>query len=159
MTEVRAARIDDLDAVLAIYGHETQHGFATFETEPPAADVWAAKLTGELPFLVATIEDRVVGIAYASTFRPRPAYHRTVETSVYLAADARGQGIGTLLYDALLPLLTARGMHIALALIALPNEASERLHLAHGFVRGGTMQEVGDKFDQLIDVALYQRFL
>ena len=101
----------------------------------------------------------VAGFAYASSFRDRPAYHRTVETSVYLHRDARGRRIGTALYDALLTRLAEAGFHTALALVALPNDASVRLHEAAGFEHAGTMREVGDKQDRLIDVGIWQRML
>jgi L-amino acid N-acyltransferase len=81
-----------------------------------------------------------------------------VETSVYLHRDARGRRVGTALYAALLDLLAAR-FHTALALIALPNDVSVRLHERAGFVLVGTMREVGDKQDRLIDVGVYQRIL
>ena len=97
----------------------------------------------------------VVGYAYSASYRTRPAYARTRETSVYLAADAVGQGLGRALYDDLLARLRADGMHIALAVIALPNPASEALHRAYGFERVGVLPEVGYKFDRWIDTAFW----
>ena len=101
----------------------------------------------------------VVGFAYSSTYRPRPGYRLTRETSVYLAEQARGRGLGRRLYDVLLPRLAADGMHVALALVALPNPASVALHEACGFEHLGTMREVGRKFDRWLDTAWYQRIL
>ena len=91
-----------------------------------------------------------------SAYRPRPAYARTREISVYLAADARGRGLGRLLYDALLPRLRDDGVHTAVALIALPNDASLALHRACGFAQVGVLREVGRKFDTWIDTAWLQ---
>jgi L-amino acid N-acyltransferase YncA len=101
----------------------------------------------------------VVGFAYSSAYRPRPGYRLTRETSVYLSEDARGQGLGRRMYDDLLDLLRADGIHVALALIALPNPASVALHEACGFEHLGTMREVGWKFDRWLDTAWYQLVL
>ena len=99
----------------------------------------------------------MVGFSYAGGYRPRPGYRLTRETSVYVAEEARGQGLGRRLYDDLLPRLEADGIHVALALIALPNDASVALHEACGFAHLGTMLEVGRKFDRWLDTAWYQR--
>jgi phosphinothricin acetyltransferase len=156
---IRDAVAADLDQVAAIYTHESLHAYSTFETEARPASSWAHKLeTGDV-FLVAVEEDRVLGFAYASPFRERPAYHRTRETSVYVHGDARGRRVGSLLYDALLPRLREAGTHTAVALIALPNDASVRLHERAGFGHAGTMREVGDKLGRMIDVGIWQAML
>ena len=156
---VRDATEADLPTVAEIYTYESLHSYSTFETEARPLTVWQHKLDGPYPFLVAVERERVLAYAYASEFRDRPAYHRTVETSVYAHRDARGRRLGSLLYDALLARLAADGFHSALALIALPNDASVRLHERVGFTLVGTMREVGDKLDRMIDVGIYQRML
>ena len=156
---VRDATEADLPAVAAIYAYETHYSYSTFETEERPLQAWAHKLHGHFPFVVAEEEGRVLGYAYASEFRDRPAYHRTVETSVYLDRDARGRRIGSMLYDDLLARLVGNGFHTALALIALPNDASIQLHLRAGFEHVGTLREVGDKQERMIDVGVYQRML
>lgn len=156
---IRDALEPDLPQVAAIYTYESQHAYSTFETEPRPITQWQHKVTNEDPFVVAVEGTEVLGFAYASPFRDRPAYHRTRETSVYLDRSARGEGIGTLLYAELLAQLRAAGFHTALALIALPNEPSVRLHGQFGFEAVGTMREVGDKQDRLIDVGIYQLML
>ena len=159
MVQVRDAVAADLEMVAEIYSHESLYAYSTFETvERPAAS-WEHKLDSGDPFLVAVDGDVVLGFAYASPFRERPAYHRTRETSVYLHRAARREGLGTTLYAELLTRLRASGCHTALALIALPNPGSVRLHEQHGFELAGTMREVGDKQDRLIDVAIYQLML
>jgi phosphinothricin acetyltransferase len=155
---VRDATEADLPAVAEIYTHESLHAYSTFETAARPVSAWQHKLAAPYPFVVADDGD-VLGYAYASEFRDRPAYHRTVETSVYLHRDARGRRIGTDLYAALLTRLQDAGFHTALALIALPNDASVRLHESAGFVLAGTMREVGDKLGRMIDVGVYQRML
>ena len=156
---VRDATEADLVAVAAIYGYETLNSYSTFETEERPLDAWAHKLGTGYPFLVAVDVGQVLGFAYASAFRERPAYHRTVETSVYLHRAARGRRIGSALYADLLPRLVTDGFHTALSLIALPNDASVQLHLRACFEHVGTMREVGDKQQRMIDVGVYQRML
>ena len=156
---VRDASEGDLAAVAAIYAHESLHSYSTFETEERPVSVWREKLLAGYPFLVVEDDPAVLGFAYGSPFRDRPAYHRTVETSVYLHSDARGRRLGSALYDALLARLVEDGFHTALALIALPNDPSVRLHERAGFGYAGTLAEVGDKQDRMIDVGVYQRML
>ena len=156
---VRDATEADLPAVAEIYAYEALHTISTFETEERPLQAWRHKLHGHYPFLVADDDGGVPAYAYASEFRDRPAYHRTVETSVYVHRDARGRRLGSLLYDVLLARLAEQGFHTALALIALPNDGSVRLHERAGFVHVGTMREVGDKQDRMIDVGIYQLLL
>lgn len=156
---VRDATEADLPAVAEIYAYETVHTYSTFETEERPLQAWRHKLHGHYPFLVAEDDGAVLGYAYASEFRDRPAYHRTVETSVYVHREARGRRVGSDLYAALLARLADAGFHTALALIALPNDPSVRLHERAGFTHAGTMREVGDKQDRMIDVGVYQWML
>lgn len=157
---IRRATPEDLAAVADIYAHAVAHSIATFDTERPAMAVWQARLdsteAGDA-FLVAVDADRVVGFAYSSAYRARPAYHRTRETTVYVADGMHGRGIGTSLYGELLGLMGSAGVHVAIAAIAVPNDPSERLHVAAGFEKVGHLTEVGDKFERWIDVAIYQR--
>ena len=154
---IRDAAERDLQAIAEIYAYESLHTYSTFETEERPLQAWRHKLHGHYPFLVAEEDGPVLGYAYASEFRDRPAYHRTVETSVYIHRDARGRRLGSDLYDALLARLAEQRFHTALALIALPNDASVRLHERAGFELVGTMREVGDKQERMIDVGVYQR--
>lgn len=154
----RVATEQDLAAIKAIYDHQVHHGIATFDVEPPPLEAWGERLVSTRPgdhLLVAERDGVVLGYAYSSTYRPRPAYDRTRETSVYLAPEAAGRGLGRALYDDLLGRLRADGMHVALGVIALPNPASEALHRACGFERVGVLPEVGNKFDRWIDTAFW----
>jgi phosphinothricin acetyltransferase len=160
VTEIRPAREGDLPAVAAIYNVEVEGGVGTFDTEPKTTAHFAPRLSPTSPgdlFLVAVEGKAVVGFAYSGAFRPRPAYAGTRETSVYLAATARGRGIGSVLYTDLLARLDAAGVHTAMAVIALPNAASEALHQRLGFERVGVLREVGHKFGRYIDTAWWQR--
>ena len=160
MTLIRPAHEADLAAVAAIYNLEVEQGVGTFDTEPKAPAHFAARLDAADPrdvFLVAEEGGVVVGFAYSGPFRPRPAYAATRETSVYLASSARGRGLGRALYTELLARLDAADVHTVMAVIALPNDASEALHTAVGFERVGVLREVGHKHGRWVDTAWWQR--
>jgi phosphinothricin acetyltransferase len=160
---IRPAVEEDLQDIAAIYEHEIAHSIATFDLEPPDSSYWHEKLAGNHPgdhLLVAVDEDQdVVGYAYSWSFRPRPAYSLTRETSIYLDPSVRGKGIGRLLYPALLDTMAESGVHTAVALVAQPNPSSVTLHKFCGFEEVGQMREVGYKFDQWIDVLWFQKML
>lgn len=159
---LRQARESDADAIAAIYAPYVRDTDISFETEPPNAATMAARIaasiTGELPWIVAD-DGEVAGYAYASRFHGRNAYRFTVEPTVYIAQHARHGGIGTMLYKRLLTVLTELHYREAIALVAVPNAASEALHARCGFHRSGTYERAGYKFDRWIDVALFQRTL
>lgn len=161
--ETRGARESDLGVISAIYAHAVEHTVATFDLEPPDLDYWRARLDGQHPgdHLLVAVDDteRVVGYAYSWSYRPRPAYDLTRETSIYLDSSVRGLGLGRLLYPALLQTMAVSGVHTAIAAVALPNPASEALHRSVGFEKVGEMREVGYKFGQWIDMAWYQKML
>jgi len=153
MPAIRPAGSFDVYSVKSIYDHYVERSIATFDTEPSSLASWDEKLTR----MYIAEEQGVVGFAYASTYRPRPAYDGTVETTIYLAPEAAGRGIGRLLYSTLLDRLDAEGVHTSVAVIALPNDASVALHQAFGYVETGVLREVGHKFGRWIDTAFYQR--
>ncbi|HEX5086759.1 MAG TPA: GNAT family N-acetyltransferase [Nocardioides sp.] len=155
---VRDAVPADLPRIAAIYDDQVRTAISTFDLSSPGTAYWEARLASSEPgdhLLVAAPGPEVVGYAYSSSYRPRPAYARTREVSVYLDASARGRGMGRLLYDELLERLRVDGVHQVLAVIALPNDASEALHRACGFEQVGLLPEVGWKFDRWIDTALW----
>jgi phosphinothricin acetyltransferase len=155
---IRPATQDDLPALAAIYDEQVRTGISTFDLEPPPLSYWQHRLASTEPgdhFLVAD-DGEIVGFAYSSAYRPRPGYRLTRETSVYLAEPARGCGLGRRLYDDLLARVRADGIHVVLALVALPNPGSVALHEACGFEHLGTMREVGRKFDRWLDTAWFQ---
>lgn len=166
---VRPAVPGDLQAIKAIYDHQVAHGIATFDLTAPPIDYWEARLAStepgdhllvaEAPGGEAGAESTVAGYAYSSAYRPRPAYHLTRETSVYVDPAAHGRGVGRALYDELLRLLREDGMRTVLAVVALPNPGSRALHRASGFEPLGVMREVGRKFDVWIDTEWWQRSL
>jgi L-amino acid N-acyltransferase YncA len=156
-----AARPAHLDGVAGIYAEAARTSVATFDLDGPPTAYWQQKLDAAGHgdhFLVATAAGAgtVLGFAYSGWFRTRPAYAGTRETSIYLQAAARGQGLGRRLYEVLLDRLRADGMHLAVAVVATPNPASVALHEALGFRVVGTFREIGHKFGGYVDTTWYQ---
>jgi phosphinothricin acetyltransferase len=162
---IRAATLADLPAITAIYGHAVLNGTASYEYDAPSLDEMSRRydaiIAGSFPYLVAYSADKVLGYAYASHFRTRPAYRFMVEDSIYIAPDAQGLGIGTLLLAELLARCEAVGFHQMIAVIgdAATNLASARLHALMGFTECGRIKGSGFKFNCWCDTLLMQRTL
>jgi L-amino acid N-acyltransferase YncA len=159
MIDIRAADPADAASIAAIYAPFVLSGTVSFESEAPDPRAMRHRIAagdGFYPWLVATNGGGVVGYAYAGRFRDRPAYAWTVETSIYLAGDAQQRGVGRLLYEALIDTLRAQGFIQAIGAIALPNDASIKLHEQVGFRRAGVIREAGFKFGRWIDVGFWQ---
>lgn len=159
---VRNAADADMAAIAAIYGHYVLHGTSTFETDPPAAAEMKRRRDGLVaqgyPYLVAERDGEVLGYAYVSAYRPRPAYWNTVENSIYLRHDAGGAGVGTQLLRALVETCEQLGYRQIIAMIGdSANVASLRLHLGQGFEQLGTLRSVGFKHGRWIDTICMQR--
>ncbi|SEQ55236.1 GNAT family N-acetyltransferase [Streptomyces radiopugnans] len=162
--QVRAGEEGDLPDLTDIYNHYVRETPVTFDIEPLTVDArrpWLLSHPKDGPHRLLVALDaesnRVLGYATSSPFRPKPAYSTSVEVSVYLAPDACGRGVGTLLYEHLFDALGGEDVHRAYAGIAQPNEASVRLHARFGFRRIGTYGEVGRKFGRYWDVAWYEK--
>ena len=161
---VRNAAERDLPAIQVIYAHHVLTGVATFEEIPPSVEELrsrhAAVIASGLPFLVAESLGEVVGYAYATTWRSRPAYRYAVEDSVYVAPARVGQGIGAALLRSLIARCEAGPWRQMLAVIAAtPNPAPVSLHRRAGFALAGTLASVGFKHGRWVDTVLMQRAL
>jgi L-amino acid N-acyltransferase YncA len=159
---LRDAVESDLPAIAALYGREVEGGTATFETTPPTLEEMtrrfaAVKLHG-LPWLVAEIDGRFAGYAYASPFRPRPAYRYGVEGSIYVEEAARGHGVGRALLVALVDRAGAMGLRHVIGAVSDSDTsaASIALHRSLGFREAGVYRQVGWKFDRWLNVTLMQ---
>lgn len=146
-----------MPALTEIYNHYVLSSAITFDVEAVSVETrrkWFARYAahGRHRLLVAVQGETVVGYATSGPFRERAAYGPSVELSAYCAPDAIGRGVGSRLYEALLDALSAEDVHRVYAGIALPNDASERLHRRFGFRPVGVMSEVGRKFDRYWDV-------
>jgi len=183
--QVRSGVESDLDALTDIYNHYVRETPITFDTAvftPEERRSWLLSHPEDGPhrLMVATDADYasdtgarsaslrgggletggpILGYATSSAFRVKPAYATSVEVTVYVAPDAAGRGVGTLLYKALFEALATEDLHRAYAGIVPPNEASVRLHERFGFRHVGTYQEVGRKFGRYWDVAWYEKEL
>lgn len=161
-TEVRRATAGDLADITRIYDHYIVDSHVSFDTEPWSAERrrqwWDDRRDdGRLVVLVATVDGAVVGTAYASRYRPKTGYDRSVETSVVLEPGRAGHGLGTLLYSALLDELADAGVHRAYAVVALPNDASVALHHKVGFVDVGHEHESGYKLGRYWSTLILER--
>ncbi len=161
---IRPSTPNDLPAITAIYAWNVLHGTGTFELDPPTEPDMAqrreAVLGNGLPWLVAARGDTVIGYAYANHFRPRRAYRFCLEDSVYLAAEATGQGVGKLLLAELMAQCEAAGARQMLAVIGdSANLASIQLHRRFGFEDAGILKASGWKFGRWLDVVILQKAL
>lgn len=161
---VRSSRDSDMSAITEIYRSAVETGTASFELFPPDQAAMARRratlVDAGYPYLVAEIDGRVAGYAYAGPYRPRPAYRFSVENSVYIADWARRRGLGQALLGALITQSEARGFRQMIAIIGdSRHQASVGLHRALGFTLVGTIMDVGYKFDQWLDTVIMQRAL
>jgi len=159
---IRPATPLDAEAIAAIYNPYVTGTVISFETAPVAAEEMAGRIRTTLathPWLVFEEDGSILGYAYAGPWKAREAYRFSVETTVYVARGQARKGIGRGLYAALLPELRARGFHTALAVIALPNEASVALHEAFGFAKAGLTPQVGWKSGRWVDVGYWALLL
>jgi len=161
---VRAAVPADLEAVAAICAHYVTSTVTTFEEVPPTVADWQRRLDElagrNLPFLVAAQDGTVCGYAYASPWRPKPAYRYTVEDTVYVAPAHLGRGLGRALLGTLLTGCERAGARQVIAVIAdTGSEASVALHRRLGFTPAGRLRRVGRKHGRWIDTVLMQRDL
>jgi phosphinothricin acetyltransferase len=162
MDEIRRVEQDDLPALLDIYNYYVRETPVTFDIEPRSLaqrqgwlDGFAA--SGRYQCFVAVRDGQAIGWASSHRYNERAAYDTTVASSIYLASDATGQGLGRKLYTVLFDALKAQDIHRLFGGITLPNEASVRLHHAFGFQLVGTYPQVGRKFGRYWDVAAYLR--
>lgn len=157
---IRPATPEDAAAICAIYNPYVATTTISFEEEPVDCGDMARRIADVqalgLPWLVAEREGCLLGYAYATRWRARPAYRTSVESSVYLAREAAGRGAGTALYRALLEALRRQGVHMVIGGIAQPNERSVALHERMGFRKVAHFSEVGRKFGRWVDVGYWE---
>lgn len=165
---VRRAVREDCPAILATYNEAVLNTTASYDYEPRSLEhrlEWFdAHQRDDYEILVAEMAQpdgspRVVGWAALNRYHDRVGYRFTAENSVYVAADARGHGVGKALLGPLVEAARARGLHAILAVIDAENEVSIRLHARFGFERVGLFRQVGFKFGRWLDVAYMERLL
>jgi len=159
---VRPGEGRDLERINDIYNHYIATSAATFDVDPVPMEQrreWFTHYSagGRYRLLVAVEDDEVLGFAHSSPHRPKRAYETSVETTIYVAPDLVGGGVGTALYAALFDALATEDLHRAYAGITQPNPASVALHERFGFVRAGLYTEQGRKFGRYWDVAWFEK--
>jgi len=160
--DIRNATLADIAEIQAIYAHHVLHGAGTFEEAPPSVEDMRERFDKVVDrgyvWLVATDATGVLGYGYYAPFRERSAYRFTVEDSIYVRDDVRGQGVGKTLVAKLIELATAQGLRQMIAVIGdSENVGSIGVHASLGFHMVGTMKAVGIKFGRWIDVVTMQR--
>jgi phosphinothricin acetyltransferase len=157
--EIRFVKENDAPAILEIYKPYVLHTAITFEYDVPAIDEyleWIKVNTSEYPWLVCTLNEKIVGYAYASKFRYRTAYQWSPESTIYLSPDAQGKGIAGVLYRTLFSILELQGYFNVYAGVAIPNAKSEGLHLALGFKEIGVFENIGYKLGKWHNTRWFQ---
>lgn len=160
--KVRLAKVEDAEAIRAIYNAEVTGSIATFDLIPRSLEdqiAWIRAHQGAHPAVVAEDGAKVVGFGSLHAYRDRPAYATSVENSVYVHRDHRGKGVGKAILAELIILATQHGFHTVIARIVGGNEASIAVHRACGFETVGREREVGRKLNQWLDVVEMQRML
>lgn len=161
MINVRPATVDDLEGINGIYNHYVRTSACTFDIEEISMDAhreWFEAFGGRYRLIVA-VDGKVLGYAHSKPFRPKEAYETSVETTVYVAVDQHGRGIGKQLYAVLFDAIADEDVHRAYAGITVPNPASFALHESFGFRRVAYFTEQGRKFDRYWDVAWFEKEL
>ncbi|MEK6806146.1 MAG: arsinothricin resistance N-acetyltransferase ArsN1 family B [Pseudomonadota bacterium] len=157
---IRPAVASDAAALAALYNPYIEKTVITFEEQPITPVEMAQRVeevrAASLPWLVVEAGGPIAGYAYASKWKGRCAYRYSVESTVYLDAQQTGKGLGTQLYRALLDELLRQKIHAVIGGIALPNEASVKLHERLGFKKVAHFPEVGFKFGRWVDVGYWQ---
>jgi phosphinothricin acetyltransferase len=157
---IRQAKVQDGGAIAAIYTHHVLHGTATFDTTPRSAADTQARIVEciarDWPYLVAIGEGAVIGYAYATPFRDRPAYALACENSIYVHPDHLGLGVGKKLLAALMSGAETNGFRQMIAVIGGGEPASVALHASLGFKHAGRMRSVGRKFGRWLDTVYMQ---
>lgn len=160
---IRDAQINDIDAILKIYSRSVIEETASWEYFPPSKEEMIARfenISAKYPYLVAHIDDEVVGYAYASLFRGREGWRFACENSVYVNPKYQGRGIAKQLMKELCDKCAQSGLKTMLAVIGdSENQASIALHKSLGFTVVGTIPRVGFKFDKWLDSVIMQKSL
>ena len=157
---IRSIAKDDVFACLSIYNYEVEHGVATLDLEPRTLEEWRewynVHSDEHHPIIVGTVNDVVVGYASLSPYRLKDAFKSTVELSIYIHKDYRGQGVATQLMERILEMAKADTMiHNVVSVITAGNEESTKLHNRFCFTYCGLTPEVGFKHGKYQDTETY----
>jgi len=159
---IRPAASADAADIARIYNHYVETSTATFDHAPKTVDdrvAWIGGRRAEHPVLVAERDARVVGWGSLSPYRERWGWRLTAEVGVYVDSEATGTGVGPRITEALVESARSSGLHALISQIVADNEPSLKMAERAGFVRVGTLREVGRKFDRWLDLAIMELVL
>lgn len=159
---IRDAVLADLAAITRIYNWTIVDNHVSFDTEPyddTSRLAWFNARDPQLVCLVAELDGIVAGVSYSSWYRPKLAYRSSMETTIVLDVDHRGRGLGELLLGALTGRLADQGVHRAIAIVALPNDASVALHHKLGYTTVGILTDAGHKLGRYWDTMILEKQL
>lgn len=160
---IRPAVREDIGAITSIYRECVLNGVATYELEPPDEAEMRSRYEAirkwQMPYLLAEEDSEVMGYAYGSPFRTRPAYRWSIEDSIYCSPDARGRGIGRALLERLVSECETLGFRQIMAVIGGAEQASVAVHRAVGFDQCGMITGSGYKFGRWLDTVIMQKTL
>lgn len=159
---IREVRPDDAAQIAEIYNRYILETTISFEIQPLSAEdmrIRIEEISSYFPYLVAENNGKLIGYCYAHPWKERAAYCKTLETTIYLASEAKGKGLGTRLMDRLIDECRNRGYHVLIACITAENEESCRFHERLGFKKVSHFEQVGQKFGRWLDVADYELIL
>lgn len=160
MIQVRTVTINDVQELLDIYSYYVLNTTITFEYDTPSINEFTQriqKITQKYPYLVATLDDEIIGYAYATSYKERAAYDWSVETTVYVKETYQGIGVGKALYTHLEHALKEMNIVNMLACITYPNPKSIEFHTKFGFEQVGHFHKVGYKFNEWRDIVWMQK--
>ncbi|MBO8475408.1 MAG: N-acetyltransferase [Bacteroidetes bacterium] len=159
---IREVRPDDAAQIAGIYNRYILETTISFETQPLSAEDMRKRIeeiSSYFPYLVAENNGKLIGYCYAHPWKERAAYCKTLETTIYLASEAKGKGLGTRLMTQLIKECRNRGYHALIACITAENEESCQFHERLGFKKVSHFEQVGQKFGRWLDVADYELML
>ena len=159
---IREVRPDDAAQIAGIYNHYILETTISFETQPLSAEdmrIRIEEISSYFPYFVAENNGKLTGYCYAHPWKERAAYCKTLETTIYLASEAKRRGLGTRLMTQLIKECRNRGYHALIACITAENEESCQFHERLGFKKVSHFEQVGQKFGRWLDVADYELML
>ena len=157
---IRPVTEHDVKGICEIYNYYVKNTVISFEEKTISLHEMEQRIftqSIDYPWLVYEDEGKVLAYAYASKWKARSAYRFTLEATIYMSSDCQGKGVGTKLYQTLFDELATRSVRSVMAVIALPNLASIRLHEKMGFEKVAHFKEVGYKQKKWIDVGYWQK--
>ena len=159
---IRKVELQDARPLTDIYNYYIAHSTATFDITPLGEEEMRKRIVNistRYPYFVYENEGKITGYCYAHPWKERAAYCKTLETTIYLASEAKGKGLGTRLMDRLIDECRNRGYHVLIACITAENEESCQFHERLGFKKVSHFEQVGQKFGRWLDVADYELML